>query len=365
METAPDSFSNSLQDTFRSIFPNANISFGGAKNSSSSNQTKLPNSLGGFNSQQPDNKASSSQNIWPDDPAIVSLNNGFNGQPKDFNAQLADLQERVQSDFLGMYNSNPHKQLDQLSYLTSSLNQQQQQQLQHPNFPNNGMSNLANLLKHKQQQQHPQYHSNDQFNNSLINQFQLLYQQHQLAQMQQQQTNSHLMNGQLNMNSHVSTNNQQNSTGNNSSGLSHNSNMLNKINNGLDNMNPNINSQSMNNPKTIEDLQNHHQKLLLLNGNNFGFNGNSNSLLSSLNQFTDLSQFQNPTGNMNMNYGYVMDSNQNIQSNLKSTSGNNGQTSAQNLPNMLSIQQQNYMQQLLLQNFNSTQAAQATSSNSE
>lgn len=87
-----------------------------------------------------------------------------------------------------------------------------------------------------------------------------------------------MLNAQLNMNSHVSSNNQQNSTGNNSSGLSHNSNMLNKVNNGLDNMNSNINSQSINSPKSIEDLQNHHQKLLLLNGvsSNFGFNGNSN-----------------------------------------------------------------------------------------
>lgn len=372
-ETAPDMFSNSLQDTFRSIFPNANISFGGAKNSSSSNQTKLSNGLANFNSQQNGNKPSSSQNIWPDDPAIVSLNNGFSGQPKDFNAQLADLQERVQSDYLGMYNGNANKQLDQLSYLTSSLNhQQQQQQLQHTNFPNNGMNNLANLLKHKQQQQqqpqpHPQFQSNDQFNNSLINQFQLLYQQHQLVQLQQQQqqANSHLLNGQLNMNSHVSANSQQNSTGNNSSGPSHNSNMLNKVNNGLDNMN--INSQSLNNPKSIEDLQTHHQKLLLLNGvgNNFGFNGNSNNLLNSLSQFADLSQFPNQTGNMNMNYGYLMDSNQNIQSNLKSQASNNGQTSGQNLPSMLSMQQQSYMQQLLLQNFNSAQAAQATNSNSE
>lgn len=89
------------------------------------------------------------------------------------------------------------------------------------------------------------------------------------------------------------------------------------------------------------------------------------SLLSSLSQFADLSQFQNSTGNMNINYGYVMDNNQNIQSNLKSQAGNNGQTSGQNLPNMLSMQQQSYMQQLLLQNFNSAQAAQATNSNSE
>lgn len=68
---------------------------------------------------------------------------------------------------------------------------------------------------------------------------------------------------------------------------------------------------------------------------------------------------------MNMNYGYLMDSNQNIQSNLKSQASNNGQTSGQNLPSMLSMQQQSYMQQLLLQNFNSAQAAQATNSNSE
>lgn len=93
-EAAQDMFSNSLQDTLRSIFPNANISFGGTKNSNSSNQTKLSNGLGSFNSQQTGNKPGSSQNIWPDDPAIVSLNNGFNGQPKDFNAQLADIQDR-------------------------------------------------------------------------------------------------------------------------------------------------------------------------------------------------------------------------------------------------------------------------------
>lgn len=250
-------FSNSLQDTFRSIFPNANISFGGAKSTNTPNQStnklsntnnfdnsKLTNNFqtnnkNGMNNQSASgiDKNSMSQNCWPDDPAIVSLNNGLNGQPKDLNAQLAELQERVKNDFDNIYNNNPNKHFDQLSYLTSSLFQQQQQQYQ----PNN-INNLTNLLKKQQ---------NDQFNNSLINQFQMLYQQHHLAQFQ----NSPFLNH----------NNNQNQTNKNSQDGQMNNSSANNINNGNTN-------------KSIEDFHNHQQKLLLLNnGTNFnGINGNSN-----------------------------------------------------------------------------------------
>lgn len=152
-------FSNSLQDTFRSIFPNANISFGGSKSiSSNQSSNKLPNNNNNFDNSKLTNyqtnkngmnnqlasgldKSSASQNCWPDDPAIVSLNNGLNGQPKDLNAQLAELQERVKNDFDNIYNNNPNKHLEQLSYLTSSLPQQQQQ------YQSNNINNLSNLLK--------------------------------------------------------------------------------------------------------------------------------------------------------------------------------------------------------------------------
>lgn len=341
----PPLFSNSLQDTFRSIFPNANISFGGVKNSTNTNNSsKLSNNFDSklSNYSNPTNKSNnqftsssfeknSQKNCWPDDPAIVSLNNGLNGHGKDINGQLSDLHERVQTDYDNIYNNNPNKQLEQLSYLTSSLSLQQQQQQ-----PNN-INNLASLLKKQQQ--------NDQFNNSLINQFQLLYQQHQLAQLQ---NSSFLNNGNNSNNSNNISNNMNHHMINNNNQMGKNS--LDQLGN-----------------KNLEDLHNHHQKYLLMNSNFNNLNGNNNLLNNFLNN--DLSQFNN-TSNMN-NYGYVMDSNQNIQSKnlhagFKSQNQNNTSAGITGMPPLLNLQQQNYMQQFLLQNFNTNPATAATTnSNSD
>ena len=96
------------------------------------------------------------------------------------------------------------------------------------------------------------------------------------------------------------------------------------------------------------------------------------SLLNSLSQFADLSQFSSASpANMSINYGgYVMDSNQNIQTSLKGGAGAQGTSgpgapNGQALPSMLSMQQQSYMQQLLMQSFSASQAAQATGPNGE
>ena len=58
----------SLQDTFRSVFPNANISFGykPTPNTNSLNNKGLINT----------ENSKSATSYWPDDPAIVSLNDG-------------------------------------------------------------------------------------------------------------------------------------------------------------------------------------------------------------------------------------------------------------------------------------------------
>ena len=90
-------FPKNLQDTLRSIFPNAHISFGAAN--SSTNNAK-PSTFGNNSSSNNNktqfasglnNEKGAKKSCWPDDPAIVSLNNGFS---KDLNGQLPDLQER-------------------------------------------------------------------------------------------------------------------------------------------------------------------------------------------------------------------------------------------------------------------------------
>jgi len=74
------------------------------------------------------------------------------------------------------------------------------------------------------------------------------------------------------------------------------------------------------------------------------------------------------------NYGYLIDSNQNIAGSMKSqqnqminpsassTNSNNGMNG---LPSLLNMQQQSYMQQLLLQNYNQTPKTAATNLNSD
>ncbi len=259
----PTQFSNNLQDTFRSIFPNANISFGATKQQQQLQQqqhlnTNLTNNYSTKGSQS-NQQYADKQNCWPDDPAIVSLNNGFlsNGQLKaSNNNDTNDLQERMKLEFDGLY-SNPNKQLEQLSYLTSSLQQQQQQ-----HQPNN-INNLASLLKKQQNEQ--------QFNNSFLSQFQMLYQQHQLAQFQQQQ----LQQQQNNVNSNSFMTHSSNNIHSNNL-HSHNSNNNSMNMNNKSNMN--IQDQMNNANKSIEDLHNYQQKLLLLNNSHFnGLNGNSNT----------------------------------------------------------------------------------------
>lgn len=137
----------------------------------------------------------------------------------------------------------------------------------------------------------------------------------------------------------------------------------------------NIQDQMNNANKSIEDLHNYQQKLLLLNNSHFnGLNGNNNSLLNSF-LSNDLNQFTN--ANMN-NYGYLIDSNQNIAGSMKSqqnqlnnssASGGNGNNNNSNglngLPSLLNMQQQSYMQQLLLQNYNQNTTAAAANLNSD
>ena len=90
----------SFQETFRSVFPNAHISFGGAQATpqagklNSLDQATSGNTMSGLSSQL--NSTNKNQfmiddqllkrNCWPDDPAIVSLNDGSN----DLNSQRLD-----------------------------------------------------------------------------------------------------------------------------------------------------------------------------------------------------------------------------------------------------------------------------------
>ena len=69
--------SKSLQETFRSIFPNAHISFG-ANPTANQKLNSLDHQASNFQNknQYLINDQLLKSNCWPDDPAIVSLNDG-------------------------------------------------------------------------------------------------------------------------------------------------------------------------------------------------------------------------------------------------------------------------------------------------
>jgi len=156
----------------------------------------------------------------------------------------------------------------------------------------NNSLNFNNLLRKQTEQQ--------QMNTSLLNQFQMLYQQHQLAQLnalknKQAQT--------LKTNQAINTNINNNNNNNNLNG------------NYFQNMSSNLNN--------INAIYNNH---------------NSNLLDNYISGVNDVNSF-NTTNNTNMNNYYVIDSNQNIQT--TNLNKNNLSVSSLSLP------QQNFMQQFI------------------
>jgi hypothetical protein len=81
MNTPPNmmNISKSLQETFRSIFPNAHISFGNPNTNQKLNSidNQASNFQNNKNQYMIDDQLLK-RNCWPDDPAIVSLNDGSN-----------------------------------------------------------------------------------------------------------------------------------------------------------------------------------------------------------------------------------------------------------------------------------------------
>lgn len=245
--------SKNLQETFRSIFPNAHISFGANSNQQQQQQQQTQNSnqASNYNKNQfMIDEQLLKRNCWPDDPAIVSLNDG-------------SLDKNQQDHASGLYTNQTDMFL-------------QQQNL-----------NFNNLLRKQQNEQ--------QMNTSLLNQFQLLYQQHQLAQLtalknkQAQQT------------------------------LKQNQELNNKLLNNTTNTNFFQNMSS--NLSNINAIYNNHNSL------------NNDNYTNEIGSFSN--QHSNTTNQLN-NY-FVIDSNQNIQ-----TTGLN-----KNNVSSLSLPQQTFMQQFI------------------
>lgn len=124
----------SLHNTLKSIFPNANISFGAqpSSNGSLNNHHNL-----GLNSQTNNKLQNLTNNYWPDDPAIISLtdnvNNGI-GSLSEFNSLHRALSPSLLSNLANLSLANAKQQQQQQQQLLNghfydpTTTQQQQQQ---------------------------------------------------------------------------------------------------------------------------------------------------------------------------------------------------------------------------------------------
>ncbi len=154
--------------------------------------------------------------------------------------------KKGQNDFENLYtnnnNMNTGNPIELLPYLDSSLNQQSNGNI---NMNHNNLNNLSSLLKKQQ--------AGQQLNNTLLNQFQFLYQQHQMNQFNTNNTTNGSFQSNMNKPNQMSTDSQQQQ------------------------------QQQMLNKQSLEDYQNHH-KLMLLNNNFNSMNmGNTNLITSFLN----------------------------------------------------------------------------------